>query len=81
MPVAGGVGLVMTMAGVMVIEKFWVALGRVPFAAVMVPVNKPAVVGVPEMTPPELSVSGGGKAPDVTENVIGALPVATQVWE
>ncbi len=34
--------------------KFWVALGRVPLAAVIVPVKVPAVVGVPEITPGRL---------------------------
>jgi len=52
----------------------WVALGNVPLAAVMVPLNVPAVVGVPAMTPALLIATPPGKPGAV--NVIGAVPVA-----
>ena len=61
-------------AGAMVILKFCVASGVVPFEAVTVPVNVPARVGVPLIAPEGLSVSPGGKAPDETLKV--GAPVA-----
>ena len=62
-----------------VIENACVPFGAVPFDAVIVPVNVPAVVGVPEITPAEFNVRPGGKAPAVTAYVIGVLPVAVIV--
>jgi hypothetical protein len=59
----------------MTIEKFCVALGNVPLAAVTVPVYVPGVVGVPERTPAGVKVSPGGSVP-VYEKVIGVVPVA-----
>ena len=61
--VKAGVGCAMTML------KPCVALGAVPLLAVTVPLNVPAVVGVPLMTPAALSVSPAGRAPDVTLKV------------
>ena len=41
-----------------------------------------AVVGVPEITPPELSPSPDGKLPEATAQVYGAVPlVAVRVCE
>ena len=76
---AGGTGLVNTMAGAMVIEKLWVAAGAVPLDAVMVPMKVPAAVGVPEITPPVLRVRPVGRAPAVTLKVMEAVPVAVTV--
>ena len=45
-----------------VMLKFCVALGAVPFAAVVVPLKVPVVVGVPLITPPALKLNPGGKA-------------------
>ena len=42
--------------------------------AVIIPVNTPLAVGVPERTPAEVSVSPGGK--DVDEKVGGGTPSA-----
>ena len=55
------------------------ASGLVPLAAVTVNVNVPAVVGVPDKTPPALNVSPAGNAPELTVNVIGVVPVAVNV--
>ena len=55
--------------GAMVMLKFCVASGAVPFVAVTVPVKVPAVVGVPLITPAELKVRPAGKAPLVTLKV------------
>ena len=46
-----------------------VAFGGVPLLAVTVPVDVPAVVGVPLMTPAALKVKPGGRLPAVTLNV------------
>ncbi len=43
--------------------------GAVPLLAVTMPVNVPAVVGAPLMTPAGLKVSPGGGVPVVTLNV------------
>jgi hypothetical protein len=50
--------------------------------AVIVKLNWPAVVGVPEITPVvALSVRPGGSAPLETEKVYGGVPpVAETVW-
>src|SRR5688572_24722001 len=64
----------------MVIEKFCVALPLL-FDAVTTPVNVPPVVGVPVSAPPALSVSPGGRAPEVTLNVGAGAPLAVYVCE
>jgi len=56
----------------MLIEKFWVALGEMPSAAVTVPVKIPPVVGMPEITPAEESERPLGSAPVVTENAVAS---------
>ncbi len=76
MPVAGAGPLVMTGAWLIVIEKFCVATGFTPFVAVTVPVNAPAVVGLPEITPVVLKLNPGGRLPAVTLNVGVGVPVA-----
>ena len=64
----------------MVIENACEELGSVPFEAVIVPLNVPAAVGVPEIAPVALAkASPVGSAPVVTVNVIGAVPVAVTV--
>ncbi len=71
-PVAGGATLVITgaaEAGLIVMEKFWVATGLTPLVAVTVPVNAPLLVGVPEITPAVLKLKPVGKLPEVTLNV------------
>ena len=70
----GGAG-----AGAMVIEKFCVAFGSVPLAAVIVPLNVPDASGVPVIIPPVPNVRPVGKVPALTVNVIGVLPDAVQV--
>ena len=80
-PVAGGAPLVITgaeRAWLTVIEKFWVAAGLTPFVAVTVPVNTPAVVGVPNSTPLVPMLSPGGRLPEVTLKVGAGLPVAAK---
>ena len=80
MPVAVGAALVIvgaTGAALITIEKFCVALGKVPLVAVIVPGNVPAVVGVPEMTPLLLIARPVGRP--VAVNPIGVVPVAVQV--
>ena len=79
-PVEGGAALVKSGARVMTIEKFWVVFGRVPLAAVMVPLKVPVALGVPVIAPPEASVRPVGRAPAVTVKVIGVVPYAVQVW-
>ena len=76
---AGAAALVKSGAWVMTIEKFWVALGSVPFDAVMVPVKEPVALGIPEITPPEANVRPVGRAPAVTVKVIGVVPDAVRV--
>ena len=49
----------------MVMLKACVASRALPLVAVTVPLNVPAVVGVPLMTPAALKVKPGGKAPVV----------------
>ena len=80
LPVAGSAALVKAGAWVMTIEKSWVALGRVPLDAVMEPLKVPGALGVPEITPPGLSVRPAGRAPEVTVKVMGEVPDAVQVW-
>jgi hypothetical protein len=65
-----------TGAGLMVIEKVWVAAGLTPFEAVIVPVHVPRLVGMPEMTPAELKLNPGGRVPDVTLKVGAGVPLA-----
>src|SRR5262249_8098802 len=49
--------------------------------AVIVKLNGPEAVGVPESTPPVLSVRPAGKVPEVTANEYGAVaPLAVMVW-
>ena len=79
-PVAGGAALVIvgaTVPALITMLNAWMALGNVPLAAVMVPLNVPAVVGVPAMTPALLIATPPGKP--VAVNVIGAVPVAVTV--
>jgi len=66
-------------AWVMTIEKGWVAFGAVPLAAWIVPVKVPAALGVPEIAPPEASVSPVGRAPAETVKVLAGDPDAVQV--
>ncbi len=58
-----------TEAGLMVMEKFCEATGLTPFVAVIVPVNKPLAVGVPDSTPEVLKLSPVGRLPEVTLKV------------
>jgi hypothetical protein len=66
-----------TGAALITIVNACVASGAVPFEAVIVPLNVPAVVGVPEITPALLIPKPGGR-PDAV-NVMGAVPVAVTV--
>jgi hypothetical protein len=71
--VGASVGAAITMV------KAWAASGGVPLAAVMEPVNVPAEVGTPDMTPALLMLSPAGKPEAV--KVMGAVPVAeTTNW-
>ena len=58
--------------------KACVALGSVPLAAVIVPLNVLAVVGVPDITPVVGAIVSPVGRPDA-EKVIGAVPVAVTV--
>lgn len=49
-----------------VMEKGWVPFGDTPLLTVVVPVNRPRAVGVPEMTPAVLNDKPVGRAPTVT---------------
>ena len=60
MVIVGGTG-----AAEMTMLKFCVATGAKPFDAVTVPLNVPATVGVPEITP-ALRLRPVGNVPDVT---------------
>jgi hypothetical protein len=80
-PVAGGAALVMvgaTDAALITIEKTCVASGFTPLDAVIVPLNVPAAVGVPEITPAALIATPVGR-PDAV-NVGAGVPVAVTVW-
>ena len=48
------------------------------FCAVTVKVYLPVAVGVPEITPALLRVSPVGRLPDVTDHVMGVVPVAVK---
>ena len=74
-PPSGAALVIVGETAAMTIEKFCVALGNVPLAAVTVPAYVPGVVGVPERTP-AVKVSPGGSVPAVSEKVIGVVPVA-----
>ena len=64
----------------MVIEKFWVALGAVPLLATTLrPLKVAMVVGVPLMVATPSKVIPVGKVP-VTAKVGAGLPVAVKVW-
>ena len=52
-----------------VMLKACVASGAVPFVAVTVPPNVPAVVGVPLITPAAFKLNPGGRPPAVTLKV------------
>jgi len=39
----------------------------------------PAVVGVPAIVPAELNVNPGGRDPDATDHVLGAVPPPVEV--
>ena len=62
-----------------VIENDCVASGAMPLLAVTTPANVPTAVGGPVIVPAFESVSQVGNAPDVTENVIGVVPLAVYV--
>jgi hypothetical protein len=68
--------LIMTGVRLIVMLKFCVASGAVPFAAVTVPLKVPRAVGMPEIAPADVNVSPVGNEPDETENIIGAEPSA-----
>src|SRR5262245_46651209 len=49
-----------------------------PSTALTVKFDVPAVVGVPEIVPDELSIKPGGKLPLVISHVYGAVPPAAE---
>ena len=59
----------------MTMVKSCVALGSTPLLAVTVPVNVPATVGVPLITPALFMLRPVGSAPDVTLKVGVGEPV------
>ena len=61
-----GATLVIEGAVPITMVKFCVAAGANPFDAVTVPLNVPATVGVPEITPAPLRLKPVGSAPEVT---------------
>jgi hypothetical protein len=68
--------LVMEGDRLIVMLKFCVASGNMPFVAVTTPLKVPRAVGVPERRPAGVNVRPVGRVPDVTEKVMGAVPVA-----
>jgi len=56
-------------AAVMMMVKFCVASGGVPLLAVTVPENVPGSVGMPLITPVELTLNPAGKPPSGRLNV------------
>jgi len=52
-----------------------------PFSAVILKVNEPALVGVPDKMPSLLSANPGGRDPDANENVGNGNPAAAKVNE
>ena len=69
---------------VIVIDKAWVAVFGVGLALSVtftVKLEEPAVVGVPEITPPELIVRPAGRLPELVVQLYGvAPPVAAKDW-
>ena len=63
-----------TVAALITMLKVCVAFGSLPLAAVIVPLNVPAVVAVPAIAPPLLIAKPPGNP--VAVNAIGAVPVA-----
>lgn len=64
----------------MTVRLNWSEFEPPAFVAIMVGVNTPSAVGVPLMAPVEgVNDIPGGKAPLVTLQVIGAVPVAAMV--
>jgi hypothetical protein len=71
-----------SVAAPMVRENALVAFCNKLSATWTVNVAAPAVVGVPLITPPEVSAKPAGNVPDVTDQVYGGVPpVAVKVWE
>jgi hypothetical protein len=70
--------------GLTIIERAFVAVlavGVVESVTVTVKFEVAAVVGVPEITPAELSVNPAGSVPVVTAHVYGVVPLlAARVW-
>ena len=61
------------------IDSAFVSLPK-EFSALTVKLDVPVVVGVPEITPAELSVRPSGNAPLSSVHVIVPVPVAESVW-
>ena len=77
-PLSGRKEMVCAVAA-MVIAKFCVASGRMPLAALSVPANVPAIVGMPLMSPlVPLSARPGGSAKATIENVGAGAPTAVK---
>ena len=70
----GGTGV--TGALLIIMLNAIVASGETPFAALTVKLNVPAVVGVPEITPPLERLKPPGRVPLSMSQVIVASPVA-----
>ena len=67
----------------MVIGMFLVAIAPVLSVTLkVIEAGPPVVVGVPEITPLEISVSPAGSVPEAIDQVYGVVPpVAIRVWE
>lgn len=81
---AGSEAVVMVRAEVMAIESFTLAVsavGVLESVAVTVKLSFPAAVGVPVMAPvAPLRVRPGGRLPELTAHVSGAVPPRPPVW-
>jgi hypothetical protein len=63
----------------MVMLNSAVSSGETPLAALIVKLNVPATVGVPEIKLP-LKDNPSGKLPESTVHMMGVSPVAVRVW-
>jgi hypothetical protein len=74
-PPAKGVAVVIvSVGGLIVTEKDFVAVRAKLSATRTVKLDKPAAVGVPLMVPPDESVNPAGSDPDTTDQEYGAVP-------
>jgi hypothetical protein len=79
----GTLVVVITRSGGITIDRAFVAVsaGACESVTLTVKLEVPAVVGVPEITPPELKESPAGRLPELSDQLYGVTPpVAVSVW-